>query len=133
MRFMTTRTQTMLAAVLSYWTMTRVFHSLWMTFPSQCNKSNFPKWILHLLFAKTQAFYSYYNAQNEIKWLYLPASNPFSSQLAVLFEACVLFVKMIRHEDGVSADLCTRGREYVDLQGTRVCTVYIKGGTAFFS
>ena len=38
---------------------------------------------------------------------------------------------MIRHEDGVSADLCIRGREYVDLQGTRVCTVYIKGGTAF--
>ena len=29
---------------------------------------------------------------------------------------------MIRHGDGVSADLCTRGREYVDLQGTRVCT-----------
>ncbi|KAF3948497.1 hypothetical protein CMV_025514 [Castanea mollissima] len=94
------------------------FHSLWMTFPSQCNKSNFPKLILHLLFSKTQAFYSNYNAQNDIKWLYLPASNLFSSQLAVLFEACVLFVKMIRHGDGVSAYLCTREREYVDLQGT---------------
>ena len=60
------------------------FHSLWMTFPSQCNKSKFPKFIL--LFAKTQALHCYYDAQNDIKWLYLPASNLFSSQLAVLFE-----------------------------------------------
>ena len=29
---------------------------------------------------------------------------------------------MIRQGDGVSADLSTRGREYFDLQGTRVCT-----------
>ena len=32
-----------------------------------------------LLFAKTQALHSYYNAQNDIRWLYFSASNLFSS------------------------------------------------------
>ncbi|KAK7852074.1 hypothetical protein CFP56_040346 [Quercus suber] len=76
------------------------FHSLWMTFPSQCNKSNFLKLILHLLFAKTEAFYSYYNAQNEIKWLYLPASNLFSSQLAI--------EKVMRHFERLNFKKCQR-------------------------
>ena len=55
------------------------FHLLWMTFPSQCNILKFPILILHLLFAKTRALHSYYNAQNDIRWLYFSSSNLFSS------------------------------------------------------
>ena len=99
----------MLSAVLSYWMMTlgknfqlhafsitswrllciantktacvqnAAFHLLWMTFPSQCNILKFLILILHLLFAKTRALHSYYNAQNDIRWLYFSASNLFSS------------------------------------------------------
>lgn len=55
------------------------FHLLWMTFPSQWNILKFLILILHLLFAKTRALHSYYNAQNDIRWLYFSASNLFSS------------------------------------------------------
>lgn len=51
------------------------FHLLWMTFPSQWNILKFLILILHLLFAKTRALHSYYNAQNDIRWLYFSASN----------------------------------------------------------
>ena len=55
------------------------FHLLWMTFPSQCNILKFLILILHLLFVKTRALHSYYNAQNDIRCLYFSASNLFSS------------------------------------------------------
>ena len=47
--------------------------------PSQCNILKFLILILHLLFAKTWALHSYYNAQNDIRWLYFSANNLLSS------------------------------------------------------
>lgn len=57
------------------------FHFVWMTFPSQCNKQKLLILILHLLFAKTQALHSYYNAQNDIKQSFLsPGITPCTSK-----------------------------------------------------